>query len=325
MLEIVLWIAVFVISLTVLLKASDLFTDSAEEIGLFFKLPAFIIGVTIVAFGTSLPEFVSSVFAVLGGSSEIVVGTVTGSNIANIFLILGIVAIVGKKMRLNFEILNVDLPILAASAFLMAVMAYDGKFTTAEAILSLIGLFIYLFRTIAVDEKIPKREQKNVEADIKRTLELGRLSNFPFKSFLMLLLGIGFIIMSAKYTIASAIELSKLFNIGKEIVGASIIAFGTSLPELAVSFAAVRRGKIEIAVGNVLGSNIFNTLGVMGVAGLFGTLVIPASILIFSLPVMLIATMLYFFVTQDKEITNWEGGFLLLFYVLYIGKLFNFI
>lgn len=325
MIEILLWVGAFVISLAVLLKASDIFTDAAEEIGLFFRLPAFIIGVTIVALGTSLPELVSSVFAVLGGSSEIAIGTAVGSNITNIFLVLGVVGIVGKKMKLNFEILNVDLPILMASAFLLAVMAYDGEFTVVESVISLIGLSIYLYRAVSSEEKRPEKTQRKLQTEVKNILGIEKFSDIPIYSFFMLLVGSFFIFLSARYTIDSAIKLAEVFDLGKEVLGASIIALGTSLPELTVSIRAARRGKAEIAVGSVLGSNIFNALGVMGVAGLFGTLIIPASILTFSLPIMLLATIMYLFITQDKEITNWEGGFLLVFYVLYIGKLLGFV
>lgn len=328
MIDIFLWVGAFIASISVLLKASDIFTDNAEKIGLFFRLPAFIIGVTIFAFGTSLPELVSSVFAVIGNNSEIVSGTVVGSNIANIFLILGVVAIIGKKMKLNYEILNVDLPILMASAFLLAVMIFDGEFTFAEAILSLIGLLIYLVRSVTMeDDKAGKAGEKRrkMEANVKSIFDFRRYAGFPWRNFFMLLLSCGFIFVSAKYTIDSAVRLSSLFNLTKEVIGATIIAFGTSLPELAVSFTAAQKGKAEIAVGNILGSNIFNVLGVMGIAGLFGTLIVPMSIVTFSLPIMILATVLYLFVTQDKEITSWEGGFLLIFYVLFIGKMLGFI
>ena len=112
-------------------------------------------------------------------------------------------------------------------------------------------------------------------------------------------------------------------NIGKEIIAITAVALGTSLPELFVSIQAARKGKPEIAVGNILGSNIFNTFAVMGVPGLFGALVIPQSILFLGLPIMIMATIIYFFMTQDKQITQWEGWMLLLFYVLFVGKQFG--
>jgi cation:H+ antiporter len=125
--------------------------------------------------------------------------------------------------------------------------------------------------------------------------------------------------------VESVINLSEILNLGKEIIAVSAVAFGTSVPELAVSLTALRKGKPEIAVGNVLGSNIFNTFVVMGVPAFFGALIIPSSILTFGLPIMLMATLLFFFITQAKVITKWEGYMLLLFYVFFIGKLFGLI
>lgn len=322
MFEILIWSAIFIASLVILLKASDFFTDAAEEIGLFFKLPAFIIGVTIVAFGTSLPELLSSVIAVIGGSSEIVSGNVIGSNITNIFLILGVAAILARKIKVNHELINVDLPIMMGSAFLLGLMMMDGKFTLMEAILSIGGLLIYIFHTVTNKKDAGKKDDA-MERDLKKEFTGIKLREFPVKSLLMLIVSGVFLFVSAKYTIDSAVELSGLLGIGKEIIAATVIAFGTSLPELAVSIAGARKGKADIVVGNILGSNIFNALGVMGISGLFGVLVIPSSILTFGLPLMIIATILYLFITQDKEITRWEGSFLIILYIFYIGKLFG--
>ena len=127
------WIIVLIISLAALIKASDYFTESAEKIGLFFGMSPFIVGVTIVALGTSLPELITCIIAVLEQSSEIVIGNVVGSNIANIFLVFGITAIVGKKMTITHNIVKVDLPFLAGSAFLLAVTGWDGYFNRIEA------------------------------------------------------------------------------------------------------------------------------------------------------------------------------------------------
>ena len=311
------WIIIFIASLLVLIKASDYFTDSAEKIGLYFGLPAFIVGVTIVAIGTSLPELVSSIFAVLKNSSEIVVGNVVGSNITNIFLILGIAAIIGKKIKVTYEIIHVDLPLLVGSAFLLAVMIWDGNFTLPEALLSIGGIILYLFYTISVEKK---HEDIEIEKEMKGKLKKRKLG---WKALIILVVSAFFIYLGAKYTVESVIKLSEILNIGKEIIAISAVALGTSLPELMVTVSATRKGKPEMAVGNVLGSNIFNSFAVMGIPALFGTLIIPHSILTFGLPMMLIATLLYFFITQDKEITKWEGWLFIIFYVFFIGKLFN--
>lgn len=324
MIELLIWATIFIASLTILLKASSYFTDSAEQIGLFFKLPAFIIGVTIVALGTTSPEIVSSIFAVVQGSSEIVGGIVIGSNITNIFLILGVSAIIARKIKVKHEIINVDLPILMGSAFLLGLMVVDGKFTFAEAILSICGLLIYLFHTITVKISVGEKDDA-MERDLKKEFRKLKFREFPVKSLVVLLISLGVLFVGAKYTIDSAVKLSELLNIGKAVIAATVIALGTSLPEMAVCFSAARRGKADIVVGNVLGANIINALGVMGIAGLFGVVTIPINILTFGLPMLVIATILYLFVTQDKEITRWEGSFLIILYLFYIGKLFGWI
>lgn len=308
----------FIISLFVLIKASDLFTDSAEKIGLFFGMPAFIIGVTILAIGTSLPELISSIFAVIANSSEIVVGNVLGSNITNIFLVLGVAAIIGKKLKVTYELIHVDLPLLVGSAFLLAITIWDGIFTLPEALLCIGGIVIYLCYTI-FSTKQPKESSGKEKTKEKQNKKL------DLKIVIMLILSSVFIYFGAKYMIDSVIKLSEILNIGKEIIALGAIALGTSLPELMVTISAAKKGKPELAVGNVLGSNIFNAFVVMGIPALFGSLVIPQNILTFALPMMLIATLLYFFITQDKEITLWEGWLLIIFYIFFVIKLFSFV
>ncbi len=312
-----MWGIIFAVSLFVLIKASDYFTDSAEKIGLHFGLPSFLIGVTIVAIGTSLPELISSVFAVLKYSSEIVVGNAIGSNITNIFLVLGVAAIVGKKIEITYKHLHVDLLMLIGSAFLLAVTVYDGVFTLPEALICLAGGVLYLLYTIGIEKK-----SKNDEAENREDSQLKR-GKLERKTLIILGVSSFFIYIGAEYTVESVLKLSELLNVGKEMIAISAVALGTSLPELTVTVMAARKGNPEMAVGNILGSNIFNALIVMGIPALIGPLIIPSSILTFGLPMMLVATLLYFFTTFDKEITEWEGWLLILFYIFFIGKIFN--
>ncbi len=315
MLSIIIWVIVFIVSVYVLIRASDYFTGSAEKIGLSFGIPAFIVGVTIVAFGTSLPEIISSFFAVFSDSSEIVIGNVVGSNITNIFLVVGIAALFGKKLRVTYELIHIDLPILMGSALFLAVTVWDGAFTLLEAILCIAGIVVYLLHAISTKKKRRKRGHRaNEESDKER---------LTGKTVFILFISAFFIYLGGRYTIESVINLSEILNIGKEIIAASAIALGTSLPELVVSITATRKGETELAIGNVLGSNIFNALAVMGIPALIAPLTIPVSIITFGLPMMLIASLLFFFMAMDKEITNWEGWLLLIFYVFFIGKLFN--
>jgi len=318
MLSLLIWVGIFAISMAALVKASDYFTDSAEKIGLHLGLPAFIVGVTIVAIGTSLPELISSIFAVLKNSSEIVVGNVVGSNITNIFLILGIAAIVSKKkITIGYELIHVDLPLLLGSSFLLSLTVLDGIFTLQEGLLCIAALVLYLLYTA-------NTEKKHEDVEIKKEMKDEFEKKFSLRTLVVLVVSAIFIYLGAEYTIEAVVKLSEMLAIGKEIIATSAVALGTSLPELAVTVAAARKGKPEIAVGNVLGSNIFNSFGVMGVSALIGNLIVPSSILHLGLPVMLIATLLYFFITHDKEITKWEGWLLLIFYIFFIGKLSNF-
>jgi cation:H+ antiporter len=314
---VLLWLALFVASLYVLVRAAGYFTDSAEQIGLTLGIPDFIVGVTIVAIGTSLPEIISSLFAVFRHSSEIVIGNVIGSNVTNIFLIVGIAAIFGKKLKIGYELIHIDLPLLMGSALFLAITIVDGEFSLFEAVLALAGFLVYMLH--AVSER-----KRRVDIQIKKELKAGGvLKKIGVRTLITLVVSGFFIYLGGKYTIESVLRLSEFLNVGTEILAASAIAFGTSLPELAVTITAARKGKPEIAVGNVLGSNIFNALAVMGIPALIGPLVIPQNIVTFALPMMLIATLLFFFMTQDKEITQWEGWGLILFYVFFIGQLFG--
>ncbi len=303
-----IWILIFVGALVVLLKASDWFIAAAEKIGLSLGIPAFIVGVTIVAAGTSLPELVTSIYSVLENSSEIVVGNVVGSNITNILLVLGLTAIVGKKIIIDFDIMNIDMPLFVGSAFLLYFCIYDNHFSKLEALICLIGLFIFLAYTFGADKEEKDEDAEDVTLD--------------WKVFVTLLLGAIGIKFGAEWTVKSIIEISNQLNIAKEAIALSAVAFGTSLPEIIVSVKAARKGKPEIAIGNVLGSNIFNTFAVMGIPGLLGVLAIPENVTQFSLPLMMAASFLFLIMMITKKISNWEGYILILFYVIFIGELF---
>ncbi|MCW6035048.1 calcium/sodium antiporter [Spirulina subsalsa FACHB-351] len=310
----ILWLLVLVISLAVLAKASDIFIEAAEKIGLYLRLPAFIVGVTIVAIGTSLPELVSSILAVLQNSSEIVFGNVVGSNIANIFLIIGAASVLHRKLKIQFELIHVDLPLFVGSAFLWALMVSDRHFSIFEALLCIAGYITYSIYTVS------SREEENAEAC---DLELPR--GFLWQQIGWIVLSATAIFFGAKYTVESVIELAEILQIGTAVIAVSVVAIGTSLPEFFVSFSAARKGNIEIAVGNVLGSNIFNTLVVMGIPRLVGKLIIPPELLFHGMATMLAGTLMFFFVTQDKQITRWEGWLFFIFYLWFIGSLFEFI
>ena len=318
-------IGLFAISLVTLLISAHYFTETAEKIGIHFKMPPFIIGVTIIALGTSLPEVATSIAAVFDNSSEIVIGNVVGSNLANILLILGLTAIVGKHLVVDKEIIKIDLPILLASTVLLYLITLDGQITYVDGILCLIILATYLIYNVKSQRKLEDKELKDF-SKMKKEEKLKKEKERLNVKYPVILLASGlFLATAADWTIKSVTEISTIFNIGKEIIAVSAIAIGTSLPELAVSLTAAKQGKADLAIGNVTGSNIFNNLGVIGIPALFGTLTIPVDAIKFSIPFLIFITLLYIFSTMDKEITKWEGITLVTLYIAFMGKIFGII
>jgi len=306
MIDIIIWVFILILSLTILAKSSDKFTQSAERVGLFLRISPFVVGVTIVAVGTSLPELIASIVAVIQGNSEIVVATVIGSNITNVLLILGLSTLVAKKIKIQESFLRIDLMVFITSAFILSVIILNGTITIFESIILTICFIAYLNYIIKT-----KKPKKKIKPDIEK-------KPMSKKVYITLFISLILLFISAKFTIDSIVNLSSLIGIGKEIIAATVLAIGTSLPELAVSMSAARKGKTEIAVGNILGSNIFNIFMVTGIAGLFGTLYIPTNIIVTGSFFMILSTFLYYFSVKDKRINKWEGTFLLLLYILFV-------
>ncbi len=299
----ILWIAIFCFSLFVLVKSSDYFTESAERVGKAVGLPPFLIGVTIVALGTSLPELASSILAVLKASPEIVAGNVVGSNVANVLFILGATALLSGKILISHQIINVDLPFLLGSAFMLALMTLDGEVDRFEGLLCITLLVIYLAYVSS---------QKSVDVSV---------DSADLKTYLALPVSAILIYVSADYTVEAVIILAEVFKVGSEIIASTAVALGTSLPELSVSITAARKGRSEIAVGNILGSNVFNVFGVVGLSAAISSIPFTPIVLNFAVPFMLAATILFLLITVDREVTLWEGAMLLIFYLYFVAKL----
>lgn len=321
---------IFVISIVVLVKASDSFTNAAEKIGIAIGLPPFIVGVTIVSIGTSLPELLSSLFGIFQGASEVVVSNVVGSNIANICLVIGVAAIVStKSLRIMYNLVSVDLPLFMGSSFLLVLMAWDQRFSRGEALLLVIGYIMYLFYILQTSETNPSEIENQELSEDLASEDLEYDAEQPFaathmlKEFLVLMLSGIFIFLGAKYTIDSLIQIADVLNIGKEVIAVSAVALGTSLPELMVTIGAARKGKAEIAIGNVIGSNIFNIFVVVGIPGLIMPLPVPDSVMMQGLPTFVSASLLMFFIAHDNKITIWEGWLFLILYAWFIGTVFQ--
>ena len=298
-------LVIFVVSLVVLLKGYDWFVEAAEVFGLAFGINSFIVGVTIVAIGTSLPELTSSIAAVYSNDSQIVIGNVVGSNITNILLVLGVVALLGNVVPLEYDIMDVDMPLLVASSLFLYFALEDLKFSTFEAILFLVALIGFILHSV----KSNKFE------------EVGERPVATYKTYLLFAAGGMLVFWGSKYVVLGLQGMSVNLGIGSGVLAFTLLALGTSLPEVVVSITAARKGKAGMAVGNVLGSNLFNTYAVMGIPALISDLEIPASALQFAVPFMIAVTLLFALITFSSRINRYEGLILILFYIFFLYKM----
>ena len=298
---------IFVASLFVIVKSADYFTQSAERIGLYIGLSPFIIGTVILSIGTSLPELATSIAAVLQHQSDIVVADVVGSNTTNILLVVGISIVFSKKTTLDHNASLVDLPILVASAFFVYLSFIRKSLNLTQGIFFLLALVVYISYATST-KKISLEENGN---------------KLRLKDILMLILSIVLLNFGSKYTIKSVVQITTILNIPPGVIAATAIALGTSLPELLVSITAARKGKLDIAIGNVIGSNIFNAFGVIGISSIFGEIHIGQSTAKIGIPYMLVSTLLLVFVVQNKKLSKWVGLIFLILYFYYIYQLFS--
>jgi cation:H+ antiporter len=306
--SVIFWIAVFILSLVVLIFSANKFIEAAEKIGLSLNINPFIIGVTIVAVGTSLPELITSILAVLKNSSEIVLGNVVGSNITNISLVLGLVAIIMRRVDIEFDMMKVEIPILLFSALLAWIMMLDGFIDFLDGIVCLMGLSLFIIYTI----------RNKSEDIIPEGAVIVEKKAFPVSSLILFIISGVAIYFSADYNVTSIIKISEFFNISKEVVSVTVVSLGTSLPEVVVSIAAARSKRFDLAVGNIIGSNIFNTFAVLGIPALIGPLVISTQMMSLSLPIMLSLTFLLYIFLLSKKINRWQGWIFILMYAFFI-------
>ncbi len=313
----ILWLVVFIVSLAVLVKGADWLLASSEKIGLALGLSPFIIGVTIVGIGTSFPELISSLVATFRGVTDIVAANAIGSNIANILLVVGASAVVGKRLAVSKSLIDLDIPLLASATVIFLVTTADRVITFPEALFLVAAGVIYVLYTILHREDTAKGSShlKNKTAKPK----------IKFKDVAWLVVGIAALAVGANYLIESVVQLSQILNIGTGVISLAAIAFGTSIPELIVSLKAAWQKKSEIALGNIFGSNVFNLLIVVGIPGLFKNLDVSPQTFALGLPFLLAATVLFLISGISKRIHLWEGALYLIIYAFFIGKLFAFL
>lgn len=272
------------------------------------------VGVLIVAIGTSLPELIAGIFASGSDKSEMVVGNVIGANVSNIFFILGITSLVSRKsIHLGEEYIFIDLHFMLGSATILVLFLLDGQVSLAEGILLLLGFGIYQVYLLR-SEKPDVVHTLNDEKEIKK----GRVA---IKDIGIIVLSGAGVYFGAKFTVSSVIDIATHLGVSEAIIGLTAMSLGTTLPELAVSISAARAGKPEIAVGNILGSCIFNAFTVAGVAALIEPLVIPDDIKLTAITFLITASVFFYLLSQDKKVSRFEGMLFLLFYLIFLLKI----
>jgi cation:H+ antiporter len=311
-----------VIGLIGLVGGAELLVKGAASIASRLGIAPVVVGLTVVAFGTSAPELAVSLSATLGGSADVAFGNVVGSNVANILLILGVSAIVGG-LAVQQRIVRFDVPVLVVVSVTAFAMSLDNQISRVDGVILVTGVFAYTGWLIR--EARGERDDIALEyADSVEILE-GRAAERPvWFNVTLVLAGLGVLVVGSQLLVNSATTIAEAAGISDLVIGLTVVAIGTSLPELATSIMAVVRGQRDIAVGNVIGSNLFNLMSVLGVSSIVsqgGIKVSDVSIRL-DLPVMLAATVVLLpIVWNGFVITRWEGIVLVGFYAAYVSYL----
>lgn len=323
---------ILVVSMIALIKGSDLFIDSSANLAKKFNISEFIIGLTLVAIGTSIPELASSISASLAGSQGIILGNVIGSNIANICLVIGLGAFL-YGIKTNENIVFRDGLIVLFTTALFYVLIFDGNLNLVEAIFMLILYGAYVLFTFEFQEQrahfrdfvryffgfkylitIKSRlftRNKNKEK-IQEAFKEGVI-----KDVLLAVIGLIILVVGAKYLILESVFFANLFGIPEMFIGLSIIALGTSIPELSVSLAAIKKGFGDIALGNIIGSNIANILLILSVSKFIGP--VAGTGIFFSITTLLLITLFFFILMRTNyKITKMNGLTLMIIYVIFL-------
>jgi len=301
---------IFVIAMGVLIWGADLMIVQSERIALRFKLPEFIIGATLIALGTSLPEMAASIAASLDGKPDIAIANVIGSNILNITLVLSAVFIIAKKITPNRDFFAKDSTWALVPVLVFILMILDGVIDRFDAALLLLLMGAYLMFLLQDAKNIPEEDLEDLNES-----DFSWAKTIPF-----LLAGVFLVMIGAHFSIESASEIAKSFGISEWIIGIIMISLGTSLPELVVSISAAVRGKVDMAIGNIIGSNMANTTVVLGAAAFVSPMHIDASLYIFDITTMLVATLLLVFITANKLYTKSAGISLIIILGLFLNN-----
>lgn len=313
----ILSFALLIAGFILLVKGADFFVDGSSSIAKLLKIPSIVIGLTIVAFGTSAPEAAVSIIAGIQKSNDIAVGNVIGSNMFNLLVVLGVSAAI-KPVHIKEQIIKKDYPFMLIATVLLLTMSYDvflggseNMISRGDAITLLTYLGLFLYSVISSALRSRKENIDSGEDDIP-SYGIG-------KSLLFTIGGLAGIIIGGQFVVDSASDIAIRFGMSQTLVGLTIVAVGTSLPELVTSIVAARKGESDIAIGNVVGSNVFNILFVLAASAVISPMNINAQSLFDLLILMGVTLVAYIFCVTKKRVNRAEGIILASVYVIYLA------
>jgi cation:H+ antiporter len=306
------------VGLVLLVVGAEFLVKGASRIAAILQIPPLIIGLTIVAYGTSAPEMAVSIMSSLAGQADIAVGNVVGSNIFNVLFILGISALV-VPLVVTRQLIRSDVPIMIGVSILLLVFGLDGVLSRVDSIILFVGGIVYTLSLIYQSSK----HKNNAEDDEFAREYSSSETRSPLvwiKNIVFIVGGLALLVLGSRWLVNSAVDIAQSFGLSELVIGLTIVAAGTSLPELATSVVASIRGERDIAVGNVLGSNIFNILAVLGISGIVAPDGIPVSptAIQFDIPVAIavaFACLPIFY--SGRRIDRWEGILFMFYYLAY--------
>lgn len=306
-----LFILLLIAGFILLIKGADVFVDGASNVALNLKIPKMVIALTIVAFGTSAPELAVSIKGVLSNSSDIVLGNVVGSNIFNILLILGISSLF-SPIGVKDNTVRKEIPMTIMFSLLLMFLCFDNMFVNVKNMVSrtdgfviLLFFSIFIYYLISVMRKGKKEEDENPEMGI-------------LKSIIFTILGIVAIVFGSNLVVDNAVNIAKALSVSEKMISLTVVAFGTSLPELITSVQAARKKENDIAIGNIIGSNIFNIGMVVGIPTAFINSISASGFNYIDMFVMILAAILLFILTfRKRKIDKMEGITMILVFIIY--------
>ncbi|RDU24010.1 calcium/sodium antiporter [Anaerosacchariphilus polymeriproducens] len=300
---------ILIFSFILIIKSSDMLIDGAAELAYYLRISPLVIGLTVVAFGTSAPEAAINIIASLHDKSDITLGNIIGSNITNIGIVIGIAGLI-FTVKSDWSAIRIDIPYAFMSSTIFGLLVLDGLSKSDGLILGIL-LFLYLNYLWLLSKSSCKKMEDNKKKEIK-----------IHRIFINLLIGIVGVVLGGRLVLNSSVEIAKILGFSEAFIGLTVVSFGTSLPELATCLVACYKKEDSIAVGNIIGSNIFNILFILSISSIITPITFNSKFMI-DLVVMIILTLfLFVFCYTQKKVSRIEGFILTSLYIIYISYIY---